>query len=637
MIQRATTIRLFFIILFLVSFVFILLRNAWLCDDAYISLRVVDNFVHGYGLTWNVAERVQAYTHPLWVFLIVPFYAVTREVYFTVIAISVALSLAAVAIYAFKIAQSTVTAILGLIALTLSAAFIDFSTSGLENPLTHFLLAIFLWQYFRRKVDIKGLFYLSLVAALAAVNRLDTLLLYIPMLVYAVRQEWGKKAIYAVLLGFLPLILWEIFSLVYYGFPFPNTAYAKLSTGLPRSEIWTQGIYYLTYSLKYDPVTIVILVAGIILPFVWREKRTTPAAFAVVLYVIYVVNIGGCFMSGRYLAAPLFVAVALLSQYRKIPWLVAGVALAVILVAGLTVKTSPVYAGKADQGDPRRVWHGIVGERAWYNPSHGLINYDSSRPDWPRHQWITEGKEAVSKGRLFFPHVAVGMVGFYARPQVFILDVYAITDPLLARLPVAAHMHHRIGHFGRIVPPGYKRTLETGKNVIADPSLAVYYDKLNILTRGEIFSFHRWWEIVKFNFGMSDHLIDDYLSPHLVRVAYEDVSDPRTQDVIDVFANNIVFYEQGLEIELGRVWHAPEFEISRDHNDGQRVEFYLGPQRVAEKIIPATPIAPNGVAIITVFVPSETVGAGYDRIMIIPETNGEGYHSIGHLRLLGGG
>ena len=45
---------------------FVLVNTAWLSEDIYITLRVVDNFVNGYGLTWNVAERVQAYTHPLW-------------------------------------------------------------------------------------------------------------------------------------------------------------------------------------------------------------------------------------------------------------------------------------------------------------------------------------------------------------------------------------------------------------------------------------------------------------------------------------------------------------------------------------------------------------------------------------------
>ena len=31
----------------------VLLRTAWLCDDAYITFRTVDNFINGFGLRWN--------------------------------------------------------------------------------------------------------------------------------------------------------------------------------------------------------------------------------------------------------------------------------------------------------------------------------------------------------------------------------------------------------------------------------------------------------------------------------------------------------------------------------------------------------------------------------------------------------
>jgi len=31
-------------------FVVVLVRTAWVCDDAYITFRTVDNFVHGHGL-----------------------------------------------------------------------------------------------------------------------------------------------------------------------------------------------------------------------------------------------------------------------------------------------------------------------------------------------------------------------------------------------------------------------------------------------------------------------------------------------------------------------------------------------------------------------------------------------------------
>ena len=45
-------------------------KDAWLSDDSFITLRTIDNVWHGYGLRWNPIERVQTYTHPLWMLLL---------------------------------------------------------------------------------------------------------------------------------------------------------------------------------------------------------------------------------------------------------------------------------------------------------------------------------------------------------------------------------------------------------------------------------------------------------------------------------------------------------------------------------------------------------------------------------------
>lgn len=46
------------IVLFLAFFALIIVKNLWIADDAYITFHTVDNFLHGYGLTWNTDERV---------------------------------------------------------------------------------------------------------------------------------------------------------------------------------------------------------------------------------------------------------------------------------------------------------------------------------------------------------------------------------------------------------------------------------------------------------------------------------------------------------------------------------------------------------------------------------------------------
>jgi len=79
------TDRSFFIPLFVVIMLFtiVVFQSAWLNDDAYITFRTVDNFVNGYGLTWNVSERVEPYSNPLWMFLVSILYFFTNEIYYT--------------------------------------------------------------------------------------------------------------------------------------------------------------------------------------------------------------------------------------------------------------------------------------------------------------------------------------------------------------------------------------------------------------------------------------------------------------------------------------------------------------------------------------------------------------------------
>ncbi|MEA1925210.1 MAG: hypothetical protein U9M95_05010 [Candidatus Altiarchaeota archaeon] len=86
-------------ILFVLLFTVVVIRNAWVCDDAYIGFRTVDNFVNGYGLTWNTSERVPVYTNPLWILLLSALYFFTHEIYFTGIYFSIILSIAAILLF----------------------------------------------------------------------------------------------------------------------------------------------------------------------------------------------------------------------------------------------------------------------------------------------------------------------------------------------------------------------------------------------------------------------------------------------------------------------------------------------------------------------------------------------------------
>ena len=152
----------------------------------------------------------------------------------------------------FKFANSYKNAIIVLLIVIFSKAFLDYSTSGLENPLTNLLLILFTYIYFKKVEDNNRMLLLSLVSSLIMTNRIDCGLLVLPALFVEVLK---RKAInyFHILIGFIPFISWELFSLIYYGFPFPNTAYAKLNTGINRLDLIEQGFEILYIFVQVRP------------------------------------------------------------------------------------------------------------------------------------------------------------------------------------------------------------------------------------------------------------------------------------------------------------------------------------------------------------------------------------------------
>ena len=138
--------------LLLLVFLAVLVRTAWISDDGLISLRTVLNVTHGNGLTFNVGERVQTFTHPLWLALLTAGYLVIGNVYYAAFALSIAASMW-VFWLAVSRAASTWQAWVAAAALLSSRAFVDYSTSGLENPLANLLLAAFVAVFLRDGAD----------------------------------------------------------------------------------------------------------------------------------------------------------------------------------------------------------------------------------------------------------------------------------------------------------------------------------------------------------------------------------------------------------------------------------------------------------------------------------------------------
>jgi arabinofuranosyltransferase len=337
---------------------------------------------------------------------------------------------------------------------------------------------------------------------------MDSGLVFLPGMIYLFFENRSVKDWWLALLAQIPFIAWELFSLFYFGFPFPNTAYAKLNTGIAEVAMIRQGWLYLIDSFLHDPVTLTACLMALLFALRTAKKPiefVLPASMA--LYILYDIRIGGCFMRGRFLTLPLLCAVFIVITLQNKYISRFGVFIALFFVLLNVNSPSPFYNPKIIGKLTR---DRIANERGFFLNSNTLIK-KISMPEvgLPFHRWAEEGKRLRSNppesGAIIC--YAIGMTGFFAGPHVKIIDCLAQSDPLLARLPVEDKIGWQIGHFKRAVPLGYLETVANGVNKIGDKNIAAYYEKLKILTQDPLFSPGRMGTILKMNLGAYDYLI----------------------------------------------------------------------------------------------------------------------------------
>jgi arabinofuranosyltransferase len=232
------------------------------------------------------------------------------------------------------------------------------------------------------------------------------------------------------------------------------------------------------------------------------------------LYLVYIVKIGGDFMSGRFLTAPLLLAVAI-SSNQLAAKRAQLIGLGVVVLLGAFSLRSPLWSSNMVlylPNYPIGDRNGISDQRLYYfgNPREGQYNsfVENGFRDSALGSEFAGDKWYFTGFRKVVVVDALGKPGYEKGPNIYVIDNFALSDPLLARLPVP-NKKWQIGHFHRDLPDGYFETLETGENKIVDPELALYYSKLQIVTSGRLSDLNRIVEIWKFNTGQYDYLLEN--------------------------------------------------------------------------------------------------------------------------------
>ncbi len=330
-------------------------------DDAYIFYRYADNLASGDGLVYNPGgARVEGFSSFTWTMVLAGASLLRLPLDITSRLLGIIFGVCSI-LLTYKITKhllkESYPGSLAALVIALNPAFVIWvSTSGMDNAL--FITLILATTY----CLVKGLDKVSyILAALVAITRPEGLVMLLFAIPYSIivrkiniRRVAGLIGLYAAL--FLPFI---IFRLLYFGYPLPNTFYAKVSILNPTTFVL--GWMYIYRFMRVHILFVIPIIIGCI--FVRRRKPLLIAGLAALLLVTTIFSGGDHFTLFRRAinALPL---IAILSVYylirilqrigvKHIPILAVG---AVLLAVGYTATPLALAASQS------RIDHIIVEE-----------------------------------------------------------------------------------------------------------------------------------------------------------------------------------------------------------------------------------------------------------------------------------
>lgn len=484
----------------IVGFVVMAWSKRWTHDDGFITLRVVDQVFAGHGPVYNSGQRVEAFTSPLHLFLLVVARALfgwaLNEAWLGVILTiggAVAGLLGAVAGSAVLARASGAKGRLlplGILVPVALPPMWEYATAGLETGIAIGWIGISFWLLARvatadrKALDPPRLWPVAIVVGLGPLVRPEGLILSVAFVAvlaasHAAGPDRRRRLSVVAVAAALPLA-YEVFRMGYYGTLVPNTALAKAAGG----SRWGQGWYYLVnFAGPYLLVVpLVVFGAWLAVGRRWSITRTfggsdgrnlvAATVAGAALQALYVVRVGGDYMHARMLLMPMFalccpLAVVVLPRAaRASTAVVACVATLGGWAALVSLAQRPPHPESFFGG------HSIAEQRVFYAKLAGNphpVTLDEWSGSYPyrigeearqahaagRDQLIT----AVGFGGITLPPVeqlpegsgavlfldGIGVAGERAGVDVPVIDLHGLADPIASRVPIL-HPRELPGH-----------------------------------------------------------------------------------------------------------------------------------------------------------------------------------------------
>ncbi|CAA9261531.1 MAG: Possible arabinofuranosyltransferase AftB [uncultured Acidimicrobiales bacterium] len=463
----------------------------WLADDGFINLRIVEQVWAGNGPVWNATERVETGTSPLWLALLVVAGGVLRSVPLEWVAVALGMAASAVGLAAASMAARTLHAEqgarlvpVGALVVAAIPAFWDFSSSGLETGLSFLWLGTSGWALAvaagQLRTGMRRPLATAALLGLGPLVRPDLALVALPLLIallVAIRPLSRRELAGVVVAAGAAPVAFQVFRMAYYASLVPNTALAKEGA----QSNWTAGWSYAsdhvgTWRLWWPAAVLVVVAVALATGTPTRRRGarqvvTVAIVGGALVHALYVVRVGGDFMHARLLLPATF---AVVLPWAVVPARRVTLAAAVALVPwALLAATTWQPTGQPGNGPA----DGVVDERAYYANLAGHP-HPITAEDFGGVPYAVGGRRAAAsategRGHLTFrvadpadrtgwiaaadasaPFAVavdnVGVFGYLAGPEVSVIDVRGLGDPVASRLRL-------VGPRGR---PGHEKRAE---------------------------------------------------------------------------------------------------------------------------------------------------------------------------------
>ena len=229
-------------------------------EDAFITFRYVENFLHGNGLVFNKSERVEVISNILWALLLAFLSKLGFPLLLTSAIAGLSFGILTIWIVWFFTVQyfrrRSYFQFISALLLATHTSFINACTLGLETAFYTFLITIGTISSILESRKEKAFPYSAIIFSIASITRPEAPLLFVAILLTMIFKDLinhkiSKTTITSLLTFSFIYSFFIVFRIYYYSDILPNTVYARASTYPLFGRVLTLFLDYIVNTKSY--------------------------------------------------------------------------------------------------------------------------------------------------------------------------------------------------------------------------------------------------------------------------------------------------------------------------------------------------------------------------------------------------